>query len=321
MLTHNDWLTYSYNGIIDGVKTSENDTFKLHVKENNEIRPYSYIDAIYNNARRLEERFPQTKDVLLSGGVDSEVIVRVNHQLGIKQNIYTFRLEGGLNAQDVVWAQKLCTDLGIKLNIIDFSVKKFLETDAEDLYKKTFLYLPYLIRCKWFDYIDNIPVVANCEQYLKRGKGTDYKSKSTWFYKLIDAEFSYSVYAKHTHRLIVGEWYLYTPELMYSYHKHPVIRPLIKDRLHGKASSWSSRHNVFVEAWPDMEFKPKLTGYDGLGVAGSRPDYMIAFEKEIIGKSNLVDIAIPDYQIDAFVEGRLEEIEPLNREENPYIIR
>ena len=316
MLRYKDWMTYSYNNVVGARKKHKHDVFKLHVREDINIQSFSYAEALLNNALKIHDRFKMPQDVLLSGGIDSELIVRVNQKLSIPQNLFTFRLENDLNKQDVIWSQQLANELGLKLNVIDFNVKKFIETDAYDLYQKTLMPIVYLLRTQWFDYLDNLPVVGNCEHYWKRGLGTDYTSKSTWYYKLVDCEFCHSFYGEMTGRDIIGEWYLYTPEPMYSYNKHHVIANLLKDQVPGKASSWSSRHLVVKDLFPSLEYKKKLTGYEGDREPGHKPDYMIDFENKTAGYRDYYSVAIPDYQFDDFMLGKDPIIENITFNDN-----
>lgn len=283
MLRHDDWMTYSYNDIIKGPKTSKTEKLRLHIKRNIEIKPISYIDALYRNASLIQDTFNQTQDVLLSGGTDSEIIVRINHDLKIKQNLYTFRLEDNLNYKDVEASKKLCNELNLKLNIIDFNAKKFVENKAESIYKKTFMALPYMIRVAWFDYLDNLPVLGLAEQYWMRVLGSDYSKKSEWHHTWYEGEFDLGIYGHLIDRPIIGEWYLYTPEPLMTYHKNDVIKSIINDESYGKTSTWSSRHLVFKHIWPNIEFKQKLTGYEGDNVPGSRPEYITEFEEKVMG--------------------------------------
>lgn len=282
MLRHNDWMTYSYDGKTQGQKTEKNQKLSLHIKC---CKPLvlEYTEALFRNARVIQDTYNLTQDVLLSGGIDSEIIVRVNKTLGIKQNLYTFRLSDNLNYKDVDKAISLAAALNLKLNIINFDVKKFIETEAEALYKKTYMSLPYSIRNKWIEHLDNLPVFGNAEQYWMRILDRDYSRKSEWQHTWFESEFENGIYGNIINRLVIGEWYLYTPEPFFNYHNNKIIKSLLNDEISGKTSTWSSRHLVYKDIWPDIEYKQKLTGYEGTGAPGSRPIYIDKFEQEVMG--------------------------------------
>lgn len=307
MLRHNDWMTYSYNNIIKGSKKSKTDQFRIHIKKD-KISTIPYVDALYNNAKILQDSFNQTQDVLLSGGIDSEVIVRINKDLGIKQNLYTFRLEDDLNYKDVNAAIRLANQLNLKLNLIDFNAKKFVENKAESIYKKTYMSLPYIIRTAWYDLLDNLPVVGNGEQYWRRELGNNYDKKSIWKFNWTEEEFSHSIWSTYISRPIIGEWYLYTPEPFFNYHKNSMINSILNDEVYGKTSTWSSRHLVYKDLWPNLEYKQKLTGYEGNGTPGSRPDYIKEFEEKVMNGFSPYNIDITKEEIESVPIGQGEFI-------------
>jgi hypothetical protein len=107
MLTENNWLTYSFDdGPIHGKKLSADAEFKFHISPNVKLKNLSYAESLKNNASIMRDSFSEPFDVLLSGGIDSEVIVRTFQDLGIKQNVITFRLENNYNVKDVAAAQR-----------------------------------------------------------------------------------------------------------------------------------------------------------------------------------------------------------------------
>lgn len=296
MLRHNDWMTYSFDGNIPGQKTEKNQKLSLHVNLDGVLK-LPYIDSLFRNASIIQDTFNLPQDVLLSGGTDSEIIVRVNHALGIKQNLYTFRLEDNLNYRDVEAAIKLANELNLKLNLIDFNCKRFVEQEAESFYKKTFMSLSYGIRNKWIDYLDNLPVFGNGEQYWARVLGADYDQKSDWRHFFREADFDNGLYGILINRPVIGEWYLFTPEPLFNYHKHPVIASLLNDEVYGKTSTWSSRHLLFKDLWPTFEHKQKLVGYEESLRPGSRPSYFDDFENKIMEgfEHKYIFIAMEDF--------------------------
>ena len=133
--TLNGWLSWSYNDVPYTYRTSKNDVYTYHVNITKPVIAKSYYDEIYNNARLARDYFTGEFDVLLSGGIDSEVIVRTFKDLGIKHNTFIFRYEDNYNYREVASAIDICTCLNIPYKIIDLNLKKFFETDAYDLFK------------------------------------------------------------------------------------------------------------------------------------------------------------------------------------------
>jgi hypothetical protein len=265
-----------------GHKRNRRGVFNLHFKKGYVPKNLTYHQALINNAVQIKDDLNGTFDVLLSGGIDSEIIVRINNDLKIKQNLYTFKFEDDINIRDVESAKKICRDLGIKLNVVDFNLQWFIENEAYAIYQKTYFpKLAQLIRVGWLEYLDNIPVHGNGEPYWCRKLKGDFTKKSTWEYDWAEFEFTHSIWSRLSGRPILGEWYAYTPEVCLSNSVN--YRTLLDDLVPGKTSSWSSRCKIHQEFWPDVEDKIKLVGFEGAeGNPGVKPHFMQNFQDTVM---------------------------------------
>jgi hypothetical protein len=264
MKRYKDWMTYSFDGILNSPKTSRRSFLDIHFNLPNEIASMSYYDALTQNASIMRDSFSEPFDVLLSGGIDSEVMVRTFKDLGITHNTFVFRYEDNLNIRDVNSSIQICEALNIPYKIIDFNLSNFYEHDAKDIFEKTLVPdVASLSRIKWLDYLDNIPVFGEGEPYWKRELGGDYTKKSSWSLHLSERHFFIPLSSHYHHREIIGEWYLYTPYITMNYHSEPMIQNLLDDKIVGKESTLSSRLALHRNFWPDMQNKSKLTGYEG----------------------------------------------------------
>lgn len=289
MLRLNNWMTYRFDdGPVYGPKTSKDSIFKIEFAKNLKVKDLHYLDALKYNAEMVADNFRGPFDILLSGGIDSEVVVRMNHKLGIKQNVYTFRLENNYNIRDVTSAQNICNSLGIKLNIIDWNLQKWIENDAYSVYQKTYSpIVERMARFEWFKYFDNVIVMGEGEPYWRRELGKNYDIKSSWHLYWVEDYFMSSIYSNLTGQEIIGEWYNYTPEVVKSFHKLPLVNKLLNDEITGKVSCWSSRTEIHKPLFPEIEHKIKLAGYEGQdGIPFSTPEFLEKFQKEVIGNTS-----------------------------------
>ncbi len=280
MFYYNNWLQYSFDGVLNDKKQTPQSSMNLHFNKCY-VSSLNVKDALYHNAMMLEAYYSPPYDILLSGGIDSEIIVRVNHDLGIQQNVYTFRYEDDLNVRDVEAAKTLCNELGIQINIIDFNMKHFIENDAYDLYHKTYFpKIDYLTKIKWLEFLNHTPVFGNGEPYWKK------ISKNTveeWMLDLLEHEFSMGLCGRYTDTSIVVEWDLFTPDIHMTYVNEPIIKKLINNKILGKTSSWSSRYELFRNIWPTVRDNIKLVGFEGkFGAAGSCPPYILEFKNKVL---------------------------------------
>jgi hypothetical protein len=236
----------------------------------------------------MRDSYNEPFDVCLSGGLDSEIVVRVFKDVGIKHNTFIFKLENDYNIRDFTNAVKICKELDIKYTIIDFNLQNFFENEAEALFKKTMIpYVGRLPRLKFLDYLDNIPIYCDGEPYWKRKLQEDYNLKSDWHFYLTEDAYSVSIYANQINRIVIGDWYEFTPDIIMSYHSLPYVKRLFNDEIYGKTSNISSKVIIHKEFYPTIEDKIKLIGYEGPnGTQGSRPKFMDDFYNQFMSIIN-----------------------------------
>jgi hypothetical protein len=294
MATHNNWLHFSFDGKLNIARSSIDSVFDLHFTPT-EVTSASYKDALYNNARAIRDSISGPLDVLLSGGIDSEVIVRVFKDLGIKHNTFIFQLENNLNVRDVIAAEMLCDELNIPYKIIDFNHRKFYETQAKDYFDKTFSPCSGRIaRLAWFDMLDNTPVWGEGEPVWV--KQLDH----TWMTPFDERDFVYEVYGRNVGRSVVGQWWAYTPDIMIKFLDLSIVQQVLANRHdilphHSGSqdfplniSTWPIRDAIHRSIWPTIRVKPKLTGHEGpYGIPDHHvPRYMMEFAEQYTRRVN-----------------------------------
>jgi len=285
---HKDrWLWWSWDGEKCAYKKNKDSLFKFHCNISDKRPCKSYKEELFLNAEKIRQEHTGTFDVFLSGGIDSEVVVRTFNDLKIKHNTYIIRYENNLNKFDVDSAIDICTCLGINYKLIDFNLQYFFENDAHDLFKKTLnpnvARLPHL---KFCDLVDNIPVMGDGEPYWKRELLGDYTKKSKWHFIFSEESHISEMYLHHIGRENVLEWYEYSPQVTMAFNELPIIGQLLNDGIPGKHSSWSSRIQIHQEIWPDIKPKPKLVGYEGNNVPGYMPEFIVKLQNQVQDEIN-----------------------------------
>lgn len=270
---HKGWLSWSFDNIVGDRRRDKNAKHNLHFNVEKQPPVESYYKELYKNAQRMRDTFSGQFDVLFSGGIDSEVVVRTFKDLGIKHNTFIFRFENQYNYRDVESAIKIAEGLNIPYKIVDFSLQKFFENDAYDIFKKSGCIrsarLPHL---KFSDYLDNIPVMGDAEPYWMKKDGE-------WKFALNESNHNCSIYLCNQGRENICDWYEYTPNVIRSFIDLPIIQDLFNDKLVGKKSSWSSRVAIHQALWPDIQEKPKLVGYEGDQPSGTYPEFINSLQR------------------------------------------
>lgn len=278
--TLDGWLSWSYNNIPYSIRKNKSCRYNYVVSNYATTPIMSYKDALFYNASAAREYFSEKFDVLFSGGIDSEIVIRTFKDLGIKHNTYIFRYENNFNRRDYETAVEIVQNLNISYKVIDFKLEKFFENDAYDLFQKSkCIRAGRLVHLKLCELVDNIPVMGEAEPYWLRELGSDYSKISTWKFPMNESNHNCSIYLHSLGRENFCDFYEFTPNLIKAFNEHKIIKKLINDGINGKLSNWTSRIPIHQEIWPDIKNKNKLTGYEGENFTGTYPEFINNFQK------------------------------------------
>lgn len=276
--TLNGWLGWSYDNKKYSFRQDKFSTYRYEFNiELTNLQTKSYYDELYNNAKLMRDYYSEPFDVLLSGGIDSEIVVRTFKDCKIKHNTFVFRYEDNINHRDVQSAIKIAAELNLPIKIIDINLEHFFETEAIDYFKKSGAIkvgrLPHL---KFFEYLDNIPVMGDGEPYWKK----HFNNSSTeWLFLMSESAHNSQIYLTNNNRKAICDWYEFSPSVIKSFNNLPIIKNLIKDQIFGKLSNWSIRTEIHKKLWPSIVDKKKLTGYEKFENPGTYPIFMQKFQQ------------------------------------------
>lgn len=279
MFYKNNWFTYSYDQKISGHKNSPTSDFSIELFPTI-TKINSYYEELKNNAVQIRDMFTGGLDLLFSGGIDSEVILRIYNDLKIPINVYIFRYENNYNHREFDQAVKVCELLNSKYTVIDFNLEKFFEHEAYSIWSKVNCkgsgWLPHM---KMTEYLDGTPIIGSGDPYWVR-TSRDLTTKHPWVFEIDEGAKAWTVYHKNIGRIAVTDWYEYSPEIIISHLNLPLIQDLVNDRISGKLSSFSSKSVIHKHIWPDIDIRPKLVGFEGDSPASyySKPKFMLDFD-------------------------------------------
>lgn len=287
---YNNWLSWSINGEPYALRKTKNDicTFTA-VADNSPVGTYK--EELLNNARMMREYYSGQFDVLYSGGVDSEVILRIFKELGIKHNTIIVRYKDGYNYREIENALECVKSLNIPHKIIDFDIQKFYENEAYDwCIKSSCIRVGRVNHIKFcVDFCDNIPVMGEGDIYWYRTHETDYTKPTEWKFLVSEASHNCNMYLTSLGRENVCDFYEFTPNLIKAYNQQPIMQDLLNDKLKGKVSNWSSKWLMHSQIWPDLRKRIKLTGFEQDKPAGTMPEFVSKLQETIeneIGPGN-----------------------------------
>ena len=280
---YNAWANWNVNDIPYAIRKSKEDICTFSFKKTND-KVLSYHEELLNNARMIRDYYRGPFDVLYSGGIDSEVIIRIFKELGIKHNTIIVRYKDGYNKREIDCALDFIKDLNIPYKIVDFDIKKFFENEAYDwCIKSSCIRVGRVNHIKFcVDFCDNIPIMGEGDVYWYRSLESDYSKKSDWKFIVSEASHNCNMFLTSIGRENVCDFYEFTPNVIKAYNELPIIKKLLDDQLPGKLSNWSSKWEIHNEIWPDMKRRIKLTGLEKDQPAGTMPAFVAELQDTIL---------------------------------------
>lgn len=210
MFTADNWYKWRYS--VDGEDFSRADNGKkLYTSYDAKVDPCSIRDLGYTlleNAKSTIDCYPnRTFDLLYSGGMDSEVVMRTYKKLGHPIRVSIFRYEKNYNIYDVSFAVVTCEQLGIPYKIIDFNLERFYYKEAETVSEQAQCDRPRALpQMKFMEYVDGLPVYASsdCRWYRPHD---DYTKRAEWIVQDLEHELSWDKYAQFHNIEAIVSWF------------------------------------------------------------------------------------------------------------------
>lgn len=263
--TYKNHLHYSINDRKFGWRETPTEKFKVSVGsiDNDHYKNSSYQKELLRTADLVYKDFGKEFALFLSGGTDSEIVLRNFIDIGVIPRCYTIKFKDDYNIDDVQEALDLTSDLGIPLEIIDFDVKDFVNSGEASEFGKS-------LQCTQITYLIiyysilkiGLPSVMGGELLLKRNINTE---PSTWYYCLRENEDCSAMRFNIKYNIpLVNEWFSYTPELMLYYLEDRDIESLVSIRDNHKLTSVSSKNAVLKKLVPKIRTRKKTHGFEKL---------------------------------------------------------
>lgn len=202
----------------------------------------------------------QTLGLCMSGGLDSDCMAQAFLAAGIPFTTYILRFNNSLNWYDIQDAADFCESNRIPFHYVDIDIIDFFESQK---------YLEYAVKYRCIspqlaahlyllDKMDDVPILSwNPTPILLNKKNEAYPYLPT------DLYFCYERFFKANHRPGVGLFFMYTPELIYSFLRTPVLQNLILQRgpAAGRASSYWSKCQAYKQS--GFQMRPRETNKTG----------------------------------------------------------
>lgn len=215
-------------------------------------------------ANLIRRSFGSSIVVMLSGGTDSEIVLRTFVRERIPVRAVFVKFTGDYNLADLANAQAICQQLDQPLEIIDFDIKDFYLSGHAAEFAQA-------IQCRQIAYLAiylhvfrlNTPAVMGGEMLLRRQVLPNRPSQ--WYYVFRENEDASAMRFSLKYGVpLVNEWFSYTPEMMAYYLEHETIKALVTDKYNYKLGSVSSKNPVLQSYMPELLPKTKTHGFEQL---------------------------------------------------------
>ena len=264
--SENNWYKWNYGtGEMFGRQTS-NDTFNTYYgKSSSPV--LSFKEEMLKAARSTLDHYPGLRpSVFLSGGVDSEMILKSYIEIGSDPEVFIVRYENDYNLYDVSYAITICSMLGIEYNLIDFNLQKFYETDAERVSVEAQICRPRMLpHLKFTENIDGLVIVGHSDMAWYRAD-EDYAVNSHWFVRDYEHDIGCDKYNILHNRPAIYQWFKWSPGLILSFTKLDWFNKLTNDKYYGKTGINSTKILGYREYFPELIERKKQTGFEKIDI-------------------------------------------------------
>lgn len=263
--THDNHLKYYIGNRLCGFRMDGLEPYRVTVGsvDPDRYRKGSYKEELLRTAQLIRADYGRDLVVMISGGTDSEIVLRNFLEIGYKPRCVMTRFKNDYNSHDVMSAIDLCNQLDVPLEFIEFDVIDFLYSGEAAEFGKS-------LQCTQITYLTiyhtimklGMPAVMGGEVLLRRNIGT---TPSSWYYCFRENEDASAMRFTNTYGIpLVNEYFSYTPELLLHYLKRPEIKSLVTTRLNYKLASVSSKNAILKTLLPELIERKKTHGFEQL---------------------------------------------------------
>jgi hypothetical protein len=276
-LSHNSHFRFGYDREWFVARSLETQTWSVEYQSCTES-PLDWREECLRAARLIRAGTAEPLFALLSGGIDSEVMVRSFHACGIEITPLIIRFSDDLNAHDIIYAVQLCRELGLKYEWLDLDIYHFYKRYAFDLADEYQVVNPRLLPVIWaMDQFTGYPVIGGGDPFLVRrgnrlpaqnfqegvfsGQPDLDESEDTWDLWEKERSASWARYLLKNNRGGCPGFFNYTPEIVAAF----LLDPLSDYYMRGERSAdtsaiWKAR--LYGEHF-HLKPRPKYHGFEG----------------------------------------------------------
>lgn len=274
MHTLDENFSYGYDGEVYNLRSGQNSHFECHYQRAS-YRPSSFKEECIRVCDKISQyAVAHGRDpvILLSGGLDSEVVLRSFVEHGKPFRVVANRFLNDLNIHEIDQIKRLEMYFGIEVEYQDLDVANWLlKSDQSYIMavesqclRPEMLPTMKLIDLVW-NSMNGVPVLGNGDLYLSKDINPHWRLNRTgsmYVWNYVEYEYILAWMRYCVKKQIVGSinFFQQTPEIVVAMAENSLIQELVKENTLGKHSSRSVKYQVYKQYWPDIDLRPKHHG-------------------------------------------------------------
>lgn len=206
--------------------------------------------------------------ILLSGGLDSEIVVRAFQEAEVPFQCFTLRIEN-YTEHEMEFMEGVCKKLGITSNIYDIEKTWLYGDQCKEFFENSNAYFiemtPQMKLMKHLADQGFLPVLGNGEVLLEKHKGV-------WKYTEFEYDLAWYRFAAYYGFDAVPGFFQQSAEIQLAALNHPRTQAVLQgtDVLANKMlmSTRPVKYAMYKDEWPNIRTRQKFDGFEQLRSVG-----------------------------------------------------
>lgn len=258
-------FSYGYDGKIFNLRSSSTSSFECHYNKSKRN-----FKSLREEAKLVCEKISdycrsigKVPVILLSGGLDSEVVLRSFIDSGRDFRSVSNRFKNNLNSHEIEYIEKLKEKFCFKHEYNDIDIEEFYLSDrCQHLINISKCTRPEMLPTmelvsKVYNELGEIPVLGNGDLYVAKDI---IEETVVWNYVEYEYILAWMRFCIQENITAATNFFQYTPEIVLSVAKDPIMQHLFRTSPEWKSSSRSTKYLVYKKNWIDIELRPKFHG-------------------------------------------------------------
>jgi len=240
--------------------------------------PNSFKEECIQTARDVQnqsQNLNRTPFIFLSGGLDSEVVVKAFIDAGVKFKAISFRFTNNLSSHETYYIDKFVIKHNLDHQYYDIESDWVISNQAEQFAEQSQCsmseMIPHmkLLKHVW-DNLNGFPVLGNGDLYVSKDISVEWifdrsKPKYQWNYIEYEYILAWNRFAIYNNILGCLNFFMHNPEIVLAMINDPNMFKCVHDEIQYKLSSRSTKAVVYIKSWNDLEPRAKYHGSEKLG--------------------------------------------------------